>query len=208
MAFSQQKFLPIQQVQQVQQIKPAKMPVSFRDQLRVKFIDKLKSINPINDPYLMASIFGANILSFHQINKICYSMILLFNKKYCCITFTNADTSLELIRKFVKSLKEAVCFTDELRLIAYLYVNYYNTNLYEPYRLKIDMLRLEYVFEYALEKAQKQVSKYMEKNEDTFLESSFVKATVFNNIRYVIFCKENDYVKSTRIAVLAYLKTM
>jgi hypothetical protein len=70
------------------------------------------------------------------------------------------------------------------------------------------MLRLEYVFEYALEKAQKQVSKYMEKNEDTFLESSFVKATVFNNIRYVIFCKENDYVKSTRIAVLAYLKTM
>ena len=206
MASSQQSFLPIQQVQQ---IKVVKMTVSFREQLRSKFNDKLKSINPINDPYLMASIFGANILSFHQINKICYSMILLLkNKKYCCITFTNADTSLELIRNFVKSLKEAVCFTDERRLIAYLYVNWYNTNFYEPYRMKKDILRLEYVFEYALDKAQKQVSKYMEKNEDTFLESSFVKATVFNNIRYVIFCKENDYVKSTRIAVLADLKMM
>jgi len=201
MASGQQTFLPIQQ------IKLVKMPVSSRDQLRGKFIKLLEGINPINDPYLMASIFGANILSFHQINKICYSMILLFNKKYCCITFTNADTSLELIRNFVKSLKEAVCFTDELRLIAYLYVNYYNTNLYEPYRLKKDILRFEYVFEYALEKAQKQVSKYMEKNEDTFLESSFVKATVFNNIRYIEFCKVDNYL-SIRIAVLENLKMM
>jgi hypothetical protein len=202
MESSQQTFLPIQQ------IKLVKMPVSSRDQLRGKFIKLLEGINPINDPYLMASIFGANILSFHQINKICYSMILLLkNKKYCCITFTNADTSLELIRNFVKSLKEAVCFTDELRLIAYLYVNYYNTNLYEPYRLKKDILRFEYVFEYALDKAQKQVSKYMEKNEDTFLESSFVKATVFNNIRYIEFCKVDNYL-SIRIAVLENLKTM
>ena len=173
-----------------------------------KYQVQCNGINPIINPYLLASIFGANILSFHQINKNCYSMILLFNKKYCCITFTNAEKSLELFQNFVKSLKEAVCFTDELRLIAYLYVNWYNTNLYEPYRLKKDMLRLEYVYEYALDKAKKQVSKYMENNEDTFLESSLVEANVLNNVRYVEFCKIDDYVKSTRIAVLAYLKTM
>jgi len=160
-------------------------------------------------PSNIAKIFDSAVCLALYNQKNTFSMVLSTNGVYLIITIKDKDKDMvDKIRNFRKSLKDSVVFDTFEHLITYLYVNWYDTPLYKSFKFDENTLCRGCVHAYAYTKCITQIQQYKKKTFDTELEMTFVECNIHENIKDIRFCKEKDYVETTRNVVMKRLSKL